>query len=86
MFSLCPCAESESEWITMTQKLTNNGAHEISNATLEQRTKAWWQDETICCYEYFPILFVYSIWGARNRTIFKNMWVSPDLTIAMNFK
>ena len=72
-----------SVWKNVTQNLTNSGAHEWSNSTLEQCTQPWWQDEAVCCYEYFWILFMYSIWEAWNKSIFKNMWVSLDLTIAL---
>ena len=37
-------------------------------------------------FEYFPILFIDSIWEARNITIFKNVWVPPNLTIAFLMK
>ena len=58
----------------MTRKLSNKGTHKIPTAT---------QDEVVGLYEAFPVLFVYSIWEARNITILKNVWVSPDLTIAL---
>ena len=62
LFTLCPYVGSV--WTSVTQNLSNNGARERSNARLEQHMQAWWQDEAICCYEAFPILFVYNIWDA----------------------
>ena len=67
----------------MTRNLTRGRTHERSNATLEGRTKTWWHDEGVGSYEAFPVLFVYSVWEASNRTIFNNAWEPPDLTIVM---
>ena len=67
LFSLCPYAGSV--WIGVTRTLSNKGTHEIQTATLEECTKSWLQDEAVGLYEAFPVLFVYSIWEAQNRTI-----------------
>ena len=50
---------------------------------LKEKTKAWWNDERVGPLEAFPILFVYSIWEARNKTIFNNTWIPPDIAISL---
>ena len=40
LFTLHPNVGSV--WIIVTQNLTNNGAHDSSNATLEHCTQLWW--------------------------------------------
>ena len=37
----------------------------------------------ICAYEAFLILYIFSIWEARNRAIFNNSWTPPDITISL---
>ena len=52
----------------------------------KKKTKSWWSDEKVDQFEAFPILYVYSIWEARNKAIFNNTWVPPDIvnTLLLN--
>ena len=59
LFSLCPYAGDV--YILVTQKLSNNRAHDQNEASLEHQTHAWWKDERVCCYDSFLALFIYSI-------------------------
>ena len=52
-------------------------------ATFEQRAQMWWQNIGVCYFDTFPSLFVYSIWEARNRAIFKNQWTPSNITSAL---
>ena len=69
-------------WNGVVNKLDIDRAHE-ANGTLEEKTKAWWSDEKVDQFEAFPILYVYSIWEARNKSIFNNTWVPPDIFITL---
>ena len=51
--------------------------------TLEHRTLAWWNNATVCNFAAFLVLFVYTIWEARNRAIFKNLWTPSNITSAL---
>ena len=66
----------------MVNRLYADRAH-VAIGTLEEKTKAWWSDEKVDQFEAFPILYVYSIWEARNKSIFNNSWVTPDTFIPL---
>ena len=51
--------------------------------TWEQRTQAWWNNTAVCNFVAFHVLFVYTIWEARNRENFKNIWTPIDVTSAL---
>ena len=76
------CSYAGSIWNGMIRKLEAEKVHE-ANVPLEEKTKAWWNDERVGPFEAFPILFVYSIWEARNKTIFNNTWIPPDIVISL---
>ena len=80
LFASCPYAGSV--WNGVVGKLEADKAHE-ANATLEERTKAWWNDKRVGPFEAFPILFVYSIWVAKNKAIFNNTWIPPNIVISL---
>ena len=58
-------------------KLSARRSHKRAEATLEERVKTWWNDDGVGVYEAFPVLFVYSIWEARNRKYFQQHMESP---------
>ena len=70
-------------WKGALDKLNADRAHERTFTTLEERTKDWWLDQRVCAYEAFLILFIFSIWEARNRDIFNNSWTPHDITISL---
>ena len=76
------CSYAGSVWNGVVDKLEADKAHKAI-ATLEERTKAWWNDKRVGPFEAFPILFVYSIWEAKNKTIFNNTWMPPDIGISL---
>ena len=76
------CSYVGSIWNGIIRKLEAYKAHEAM-VPLEEKTKAWWNDERVGPFEAFPILFVYSIWEARNKTIFNNTWIPPDIVISL---
>ena len=49
----------------------------------EQNTKQWWDDKAVCEFSAFPVLYVFTIWEARNRAIFKNTWTPINITSAL---
>ena len=78
------CSYAGMVWKGVVNRLDANRAHEAIG-TLEEKTKAWWSDEKVDQFEAFPILYVYSIWEARNKAIFNNTWVTPDTVIPLIF-
>ena len=74
LFASCPYAGSV--WNGVVGKLKADRAHE-ANATLEERTKAWWNDKRVGPFEAFPIMFLYNILEAMNKAIFNNSWIPP---------
>ena len=72
------CSYAGSVWNGMISKLEADKVHEAI-VPLEKETKAWWNDERVGPFEDFPIMFVYSIWESRNKTIFNNTWIPPDI-------
>ena len=51
-----------------------------SGISLEQKSKAWWTDRSVCLYSAFPSLFSYGIWWDRNIVIFNNKMIPPEVT------
>ena len=80
LFASYPCAGNV--WNGMIKKLEVEKVHEV-NVPFEEKTKSWSNNERVGPFEAFPILFVYSIWEARNKTIFNNTWIPPDIVISL---
>ena len=76
------CSYVGNVWNGMISKLEAEKLHEAI-VPLEGKTKSWWNDERVGPFEAFPILFVYSIWEARNKSIFNNTWIPPDIVIPL---
>ena len=51
--------------------------------TWEKNTKQWWDNKAVCKFRAFPVLFVFTIWEARNRAIFKNIWTPINISSAL---
>ena len=49
----------------------------------EQNTKQWWDNKVVCKFSSFPVLYVFIIWEARNRAIFKNTWTPINITSSL---
>ena len=49
----------------------------------EKKTKASWNNKAVCGFNAFPVLFVYTIWEAQNRAIFKNLWTPTDISLQL---
>ena len=39
--------------------------------------------KVVCEFSVFPVLYVFTIWEARNRAIFKNTWTPIDISSAL---
>ena len=45
--------------------------------------KDWWNNKAVCEFSAFPVLYVFTIWEACNRAIFKNTWTPIDISSAL---
>ena len=71
------------KWTTASWVLTQDRTFMNHEATLEHRAQMWWWNTAVFCFDAFRVLFVYSIWEARNRAIFQNIWFPPEITLAL---
>ena len=51
--------------------------------TWEKKAKGWWNNKAVCEFSDFPVLFVFTIWEAQNRAMFKNSWTPIDISSAV---
>ena len=58
-------------WMEVARKLSK-GTVTRREYTWEKNTKQWWDNKVVCEFISFPMIFVFTIWEARNRAIFKN--------------
>ena len=76
------CSYAGKVWTDVTRSLSQ-GRMRILEGTWEQRTKGWWNNKAICEFSDFPVLFVFTIWEAQNRAMFKNSWNPIDMSSAV---
>ena len=79
LFNYCP--DVGDVWTTATKTFTQDAQIINTDINLEQRAHNWWRHTWVCCFDSFPALYVYIIWEACNRAIFKNQWTLVSLLL-----
>jgi hypothetical protein len=49
------------------------------NPSLEECYKLWIHDRLLKLYAGLPCILVANLWWARNATLFKDKWMSPEV-------